>query len=96
MEADACKEQDSRGRGVCYHHSYCLEKSERVYTHTRCVCRVIYKHVRRQKVELCFGEGRVILTPSGPYDETAAFAAPCFYEPSGNDCSVFVLRLLRE
>ena len=37
--------------------------------HTRCVCRVIYKHVRHQKVELRFGEGRVLLASSGTYDD---------------------------
>ena len=47
--------------------------------HKRCVCRVIYKHVRRQKVEHCFGEGRVILTPSGLYDDTTSLRG----------CSVF-------
>ena len=52
--------------------------------HIRCVSRVIYKHVRHQKVELRFSEGRVFLSPSGTYDDTT-FGSPCFVEPSGDE-----------
>ena len=53
--------------------------------HRRCVCRVIYKHVRHQKVGPCFGEGRVYPYPIWDLRWWARSAGLRLDEPSGDE-----------
>lgn len=40
------------------------------FIHLRCVCRVIYKHVRHEKSNSVSARGELILAPSETYDDT--------------------------